>query len=184
MNWRKHVTTWYFVRNSLKTVSGDHGWQIWKSLRVNPLLWLEKLSNEMIVVIPALKNNGDENKPDKNTIVEQISSASVIVNGDLKIQKRMKFYNVLWKDYSTLYSIIGYHNQYLINNYIFCRGQSDVPQSSFNKKYLFYLKKNQENVLVFPDIFKQWKVSNVTVIINLFSVCIFYIFLSVDIVKE
>ena len=49
----------------------------------------------MIVVIPALKNNGDENKPDKNTIVEQISSASVIVNGDLKIKKRMKFYNVL-----------------------------------------------------------------------------------------
>ena len=59
------------------------------------MLWLEKLSNEMIVVIPALKNNGDENKPDKNTIVEQISSASVIVNGDLKIQKRMNFYNVL-----------------------------------------------------------------------------------------
>ena len=47
----------------------------------------------MIVVIPALKNNGDENKPDKNTIVEQISSASVIVNGDLKIQKCVKFYN-------------------------------------------------------------------------------------------
>ena len=49
----------------------------------------------MIVVIPALKNNGDENKPDKNTIAEQISSASVIVNGDLKIQKCIKFYNFL-----------------------------------------------------------------------------------------
>ena len=45
----------------------------------------------MIVVIPALKNNGDENKPDKNTIVEQISSASVIVNGDLKIKNARTF---------------------------------------------------------------------------------------------
>ena len=52
-----------------------------------------------------LKNNGDENKPDKNTIVEQISSASVIVNGDVKTQKCIKFYNVLSTDYSILYNL-------------------------------------------------------------------------------
>ena len=100
MNWRKHVTTWYFVRNSLKTVSGDHGWQIWKLLRVNPLLSVEKLSNEIMVVIPALKNNGVENKPDKNTIVEQISSASVVVNGDLKEKLMVKYWLVFNKFFS------------------------------------------------------------------------------------
>ena len=123
MNWRKHVTTWYFVLNSRKTVLGDHGWQIWMSLSVNPSsLRLVKLSNEIMVVMPALKNNGDENKPDKKTIVEQIKSASVIVNGDLKIQKyRIRLLLMAYSFFWYCYTSCSLLPKYRIFNFLYVK---------------------------------------------------------------
>ena len=40
--------------------------------------------NDTIFVILALKNRGDTNKPDRKTIIVQITTASVVVKGDLK----------------------------------------------------------------------------------------------------
>ena len=39
--------------------------------------------NDTIFVILALKNRGDTNKPDRKTISVQITTASVVVKGDL-----------------------------------------------------------------------------------------------------
>ena len=48
--------------------------------------------NDTIFVILALKNRGDTNKPDRKTIIVQITTASVVVKGDLN-DKNIQFFS-------------------------------------------------------------------------------------------
>ena len=59
--------------------------------------------NDTIFVILALKNRGDTNKPDRKTIIVQITTASVVVKGDLnkKIYNYFQIQNIAYVSFST-----------------------------------------------------------------------------------
>ena len=52
--------------------------------------------NDTIFVILALKNRGDTNKPDRKTIIVQITTASVVVKGDLNDKNIQLFANTIY----------------------------------------------------------------------------------------
>ena len=62
--------------------------------------------NDTIFVILALKNRGDTNKPDRKTIIVQITTASVVVKGDLneKNEKNIQLFA------NTIYCLILLYN--------------------------------------------------------------------------